>query len=106
MISVPASLRPTFRRDHEYPWRNGLAAALAQLAAGELCAALLPRARSPVSGIGQTMIDFLPGPTVDMVVATAETKDKAMLRSGLGAAAIGSGRVAAALEGRKRGSGQ
>jgi DMSO/TMAO reductase YedYZ molybdopterin-dependent catalytic subunit len=87
-------------------WRAGALAAVAQLTGGELLAALLPRARSPVGGLGQTMIDFLPGPSVDMVVATAETKDKALLRAALAASALGSGYLAVSLETQGRGRGQ
>jgi DMSO/TMAO reductase YedYZ molybdopterin-dependent catalytic subunit len=86
-------------------WRAGALAAVAQLGSGELLAALLPRARSPVSGLGQTLIDFLPGPGVDMVVATAQTKDKALLRATLAASALGSGCLAASLEAQGRGRG-
>ena len=87
-------------------WRRGAIAALAQLGAGELLAAVLPRGRSPVSGMGQTLIDFLPGPSTDMVVATAENRDKALLRAVLAGATVASGRVSAGLEGRGRGRGQ
>jgi hypothetical protein len=87
-------------------WRAGALAAVAQLGSGELLAALLPRARSPVSGLGQTLIDVLPGPGVDMVVATAQTKDKALLRAALVASALGSGYLAASLEAQGRGRGQ
>jgi DMSO/TMAO reductase YedYZ molybdopterin-dependent catalytic subunit len=87
-------------------WLAGLVAALAQVGAGELVAALLPRGRSPVSGIGQTLIDALPGPSADIVVATAETKDKALLRMALAGSALASGRVAAGLESQGQGRGQ
>jgi DMSO/TMAO reductase YedYZ molybdopterin-dependent catalytic subunit len=87
-------------------WRAGALAAVVQLASGELLAALLPRAYSPVSGLGQTLIDFLPGPSIDMVVATAQTKDKALLRAALAASALGSGYLAASLETQGRGWGQ
>jgi DMSO/TMAO reductase YedYZ molybdopterin-dependent catalytic subunit len=86
--------------------RAGALAAVAQLASGELLAALLPRARSPVGGLGQSLIDFLPGPSVDMVVATAQTKDKALLRAALAASALGSGYLAASLETHGQGRGQ
>jgi DMSO/TMAO reductase YedYZ molybdopterin-dependent catalytic subunit len=87
-------------------WRAGALAAVAQLGSGELLAALLPRARSPVGGLGQTLIDVLPGPSIDMVVATAQTKDKALLRAALAASALGSGCLAARLETQGRGRGQ
>jgi DMSO/TMAO reductase YedYZ molybdopterin-dependent catalytic subunit len=87
-------------------WRAGALAAVAQLAGGELLAALLARARSPVGGLGQTLIDLLPGPSIDMVVATAQTKDKALLRAALAASALGSGYLAASLETQGRGRGQ
>jgi DMSO/TMAO reductase YedYZ molybdopterin-dependent catalytic subunit len=88
------------------PWRTALAAAIAELGAGELAAAVLRRAGSPVTGVGQTMIDLLPGPGVDMVVATAESKDKALLRAGVGGSTLGLTRVAAGLEAGRPGSGQ
>src|SRR5262249_7422483 len=87
-------------------WRAGAVAAAAQFGSGELLAALLPSARSPVSGLGQALIDVLPGPGVDMVVATAQTKDKALLRAALAASALGSGYLAARLEAQGRGRGQ
>src|SRR5215831_5881301 len=94
-----ATVRRGDRRDDGATsgWRAGGLAAVAQLGRGELLAALLPSARSPVSGLGQTLIDFLPGPGVDMVVATAQTKDKALLRAALVASALGSGYLAAGL---------
>jgi hypothetical protein len=95
------------RHDRTKPgWQAGALAAVAQLGSGELLAALLPRARSPVSGLGQALIDFLPGPGIDMVVATAQTKDKALLRAALAASALGSGYLAARLEAQGRGRGQ
>jgi DMSO/TMAO reductase YedYZ molybdopterin-dependent catalytic subunit len=101
-------MRPGARRHDRTRsgWRAGALAAVAQLAGGELLAALLPRARSPVSGLGQTLIDFLPGPSIDMVVATAETKDKALLRATLAASELGAGYLAATLETQGRGRGQ
>src|SRR5215813_2232579 len=99
--------RGAWRRDRATPgWWAGALAAVAQLGSGELLAALLPSARSPVSGLGQTLIDVLPGPGVDMVVATAQTKDKALLRAALAASARGSGYLAASLEAQGRGRGQ
>jgi len=77
-----------------------------QLGSGELLAALLPEARSPVSGLGQILIDFLPGPGVDMAVATVRAKDKALLRSALVASVLGSGYLATRLEARGRGRGR
>jgi DMSO/TMAO reductase YedYZ molybdopterin-dependent catalytic subunit len=79
---------------------------VAQLGSGELLAALLPGARSPVSGLGQALIDVLPGPGVDMVVATAQAKDKALLRAALAASALGWGCLAARREARGRGRGR
>ncbi|HKA97436.1 MAG TPA: molybdopterin-dependent oxidoreductase [Streptosporangiaceae bacterium] len=80
-------------------------AAAAQFGSGELLAALLPSARSPASGLGQALIDFLPGPSIDMAVATAQTKDKALLRAALAASALGSGYLATRLEAQGRGRG-
>ena len=87
-------------------WRAGALAAVAQLGSGELLAALLPSARSPVSGFGQALIDVLPGPGVDMVVATAQAKDKALLRASLAASALSLGYLAARLEAQGRGRGR
>src|SRR5215471_9488663 len=103
-----ATVRRGDRRDDGATpgWRAGALAAVAQLGSGELLAALLPSARSPVSGLGQALIDFLPGPGVDMVVATAQAKDKALLRAALAASALGSGYLAARLEAQGRGRGQ
>jgi DMSO/TMAO reductase YedYZ molybdopterin-dependent catalytic subunit len=96
--------RSTRRYDRATPgWRAGALAAAAQLGSGELLAALLPSARSPVSGLGQILIDFLPGPGVDMAVATAQAKDKALLRAALVASALGSGYLATRVETRGRG---
>jgi DMSO/TMAO reductase YedYZ molybdopterin-dependent catalytic subunit len=99
--ATPPRVEARFRR-----WLAGLVAALAQVGAGELVAALLPRGRSPLSGVGQTVIDALPGPSADIVVATAETKDKALLRLGLAGSALATGRVAAGLESQAPGRGQ
>src|SRR4051794_4392847 len=76
---------------------DGAIAAGAELATGELLAALVPGARSPVSGIGGTLIDVLPGPGVDIVVATAESADKPLLKGTLGAATLASGALAGRL---------
>jgi DMSO/TMAO reductase YedYZ molybdopterin-dependent catalytic subunit len=102
---VKATAAPPTKATTSRQLRHGVISAVAQLGAGELVAALLPRARSPLDGLGQTMIDLLPGPSVDVVVAIAETKDKAMLRAVLAASALGFGGFAARLEaqGRRRG---
>src|SRR5215469_728903 len=95
------------RHDRATPgWRAGAVAAVAQLGSGELLAALLPSARSPVGGLGQTLIDFLPGPGVDMAVAAVQAKDKALLRATLVASALGSGYLATRVEARGRGRGR
>jgi len=101
-------VRRSARRHHraQAGWRAGALAAAAQLGSGELLAALLPSARSPVSGLGQTLIDFLPGPGVDMTVATAQAKDKALLRAALVASALGAGYLAARVEAQSRGRGR
>jgi hypothetical protein len=63
MSMNPYVRRGAWRHDRATPgWRASALAAAAQLGSGELLAALLPSARSPVSGLGQTLIDFLPGP--------------------------------------------
>lgn len=86
--------------------RSGVIAALVQAGVGELVAALLPRARSPLSGVGQTLIDFLPGPSADVVIATVEAKDKALLRAALAGSVVAVGHIAAGLESQGRGRGQ
>src|SRR6266542_3342859 len=77
---------------------QGVAAAALQAAVGELVAALLPGARSPLGGLGKALIDHTPGPLVDVTVALVEDKDKPLLRGGgraggagvlLGAGALG-----------------
>lgn len=69
-------------------------AAAAQLAAAELAAARLPGGRSPVTGLGKTLIDAIPAPGIDMVVATAETMDKPLLKGSLGGGLVGLGALA------------
>src|SRR5215469_521713 len=103
-----ATLRPSaWRDDRATPgWRAGALAAVTQLGSGELLAALLPRARSPVSGLGQILVDLLPGPGVDMAGATVQAKDKALLRAALAGAALGSGYLAARAEARGWGRGR
>ena len=103
----PYVSRSARRHDRAAPgWRAGALAAAAQLGSGELLAALLPSARSPVSGLGQILIDFLPGPGVDMAVATVQAKDKALLRAALVASALSSGYLATRLEAQGRGRGR
>jgi DMSO/TMAO reductase YedYZ molybdopterin-dependent catalytic subunit len=87
-------------------WRTAMAAAVAQLGAGELLAAALRDAGSPVTGVGQTLIDLLPGPGADIVVATAESQDKSLMRGTLGGLAVGVARAAAGVEAGGRGRGQ
>src|SRR5262245_155857 len=90
---------------------RGVAAAALQAAAGELAAALLPGARSPLGGLGKALIDHTPGPLVDATVALVEDKDKPLLRSGLLggflAAGVAAGLVSHAQDraGRARGTG-
>lgn len=81
---------------------DGALAAIAQLAVAELAAALLPGGRSPLTGVGAALIDASPGPGVDVVVATAESADKALLMSSLigGWLVVGG---AAAVQGGSRG---
>lgn len=62
---------------------DGALVGLAQLALGELVATLNPDATSPIDDIGQVLIDLTPGPAVDVIVATAESADKLLLRAGL-----------------------
>ena len=51
------------------------------LAAGELAAAFMPRARGPVAGLVQRVIDTTPPPMIDFGVATVRTADKILLRT-------------------------
>ena len=70
-------------RQQRRPWADGALAGVVQLAAGELAAAALPGGRSPLGGLGAALIDATPGPVVDVVVATAESADKALLKTTL-----------------------
>lgn len=70
---------------------DGVLAGLVQLAAGELAAAALPGARSPVSGAGRVLIDATPGPLVDVTVATVQSFDKHALRASLVTGLLGAG---------------
>lgn len=70
---------------------NGLATGAAQLVAGEVVAASLPGARSPINGLGRASIDLVPGPLVDMTVATVASADKPLLRAALVAQVLGLG---------------
>src|SRR6266545_331278 len=83
---------------------QGVAAAALQAAVGELVAALLPGARSPLGGLGKALIDHTPGPLVDVTVALVEDKDKPLLRGGL-LAGLGAAGVAAGLASHARGRG-
>lgn len=62
---------------------DGLVAAGSQIAAGEAAAALLPGARSPLTGMGRALIDATPAPLVDVGVALLEERDKPMLMGNL-----------------------
>lgn len=75
---------------------DGALAVSAQLAVGELVAALLPGGRSPITGLGKALIDALPAPGIDMVVATAETMDKPLLKGSLAGGFLGVGAFAGA----------
>lgn len=70
---------------------DGVLAGLVQLAVGEFAAAALPDARSPISGAGGTLIDAMPGPVVDVTVATAQRFDKHILRASLVTGLLGAG---------------
>src|SRR3954451_19136639 len=74
--------------------REGALAAAMQLAAGELAAALLRGARGPVVGGAQRLIHMTPGPAVDVGVATAQTADKILLKTGVAAGSIAAGAAA------------
>lgn len=75
---------------------DGVLAGLVQLAAGELAAATLPGARSPISGAGRVLIDATPGPVVDVTVATAQRFDKHILRASLVTGLLGAGALSCA----------
>jgi DMSO/TMAO reductase YedYZ molybdopterin-dependent catalytic subunit len=77
--------------------RVGVLAALTQLAVGEATAAALPGARSPLTGLGQTVIDLTPGVVVDITVALVEDRDKPLLRVNLAVAAATIGAAAGHL---------
>jgi len=80
----------------------GVGAGGAALAAGEFVAAVLPDGRSPLSGLGRALIDLMPGPAVDITVATAETMDKPLLKATLTGQWLTAGAVAALLTERDR----
>src|SRR3954452_836294 len=71
--------------------REGALTAAMQLATAELVAAALPGARGPVVGAAQRLIHMTPGPAVDAGVATAQTADKIVLKSGVVAGTIAAG---------------
>ncbi|MEA2430069.1 MAG: hypothetical protein QOI19_542 [Thermoleophilaceae bacterium] len=71
--------------------REGALTAAMQLAAGELAAALLPGARGPVMGAVQRLIHTTPGPALDIGVATAQTADKILLKTGVAAGSMATG---------------
>lgn len=77
--------------------RVGVLAAWTQLAVGEATAAALPGARSPLTGLGQTVIDLTPGVMVDITVALAEDWDKPLLCVNLTVAAATVGAAAGRL---------
>ncbi len=79
------------------PSLDGVLAAAAQVAAGELAAAILPGARSPLTGMGRAFIDMTPGPAVDITVALLEARDKPLLMATLLGGAAGVGALAGGL---------
>src|SRR3954469_874888 len=86
------------------PVVDGILVGSAQIAGGELASALVHGTQSPLSAVGRVVIDRMPGPAVDMVVATARTADKPLLRTALATALLGAG-VAATGLGRRGGWG-
>jgi DMSO/TMAO reductase YedYZ molybdopterin-dependent catalytic subunit len=82
------------------PSLDGVLAAGAQVAAGELAAAVLPGARSPVTGLGRTLIDQTPGPVVDITVALLEARDKPLLMATVLGGFAGVGSVAGQVRAR------
>jgi DMSO/TMAO reductase YedYZ molybdopterin-dependent catalytic subunit len=71
--------------------REGALTAAMQLAAGELVAALLPGARGPLIGAVQRLIHMTPGPALDVGVATAQSADKILLKTGVAAGSMAAG---------------
>lgn len=84
------------------PLLAGIAAAGVQLGVGELAAALLPGARSPLTGMGRALIDLTPGPLVDVTVALVEAKDKPLLTANLLLNHVAVGAAAGQLWGARR----
>lgn len=74
-------------------------AAAAQMAIGELAAAALGLASTPLRAIGRWLIDVLPGPLVDVTIAILEHRDKPALLLSLVALWIGGGAIAANVGG-------
>lgn len=62
---------------------SGLVAAAVGVAGGELLAAILSPSLSPVSAVGSTVIDAVPGPVKDAAIALFGTADKAALLTGM-----------------------
>jgi len=82
------------------PIAAGSASAALGLAAGELVAAYLPGARSPLTGAGKALIDLTPGPVVDMTVGLLEAYDKPALAASLFGGTLSLGMLAGLLERR------
>ncbi len=70
---------------------SGVVAAAAALATGELVAALLPGAPSPVSAVGAAVIDLAPPGTKEVVVGLLGQWDKPVLQVLVAAVVLGAG---------------
>jgi DMSO/TMAO reductase YedYZ molybdopterin-dependent catalytic subunit len=79
----------------------GLAATVLGLGAGELTAALLDPAASPVAGVGGALIDAAPSWAKDAAIAVFGTSDKLALELLIGAVALGAGALTGILEQRR-----
>ncbi|MCC9193944.1 molybdopterin-dependent oxidoreductase [Arthrobacter sp. zg-Y916] len=68
-----------------WPWAGaaGLVAAALAVAAGELSAAVLSPALSPVTAVGAVVVDAVPGPVKDWAIAVFGTADKIALLAGM-----------------------
>src|SRR5690349_20673024 len=78
----PLPIHPTAVRTEPSRWGaalSGIVAAAAALATGELLAAFLTGAPSPVAAVGAALIDFAPPGSKDVVVALFGTNDKPAL---------------------------
>ncbi|MDR6507527.1 DMSO/TMAO reductase YedYZ molybdopterin-dependent catalytic subunit [Arthrobacter oryzae] len=80
----------------------GLVAVAAGVVAGELVAALVSPALSPMTGVGGAVIDAVPPAVKDWAVAVFGTADKLALLLGMALAIAALAALAGVLEGRRR----